>query len=25
MTILSNLAMRDIETLAHPNTNLATL
>src|SRR6202790_5718597 len=25
MTILSNLAMRDIETLAHPNTNLAQL
>jgi 4-aminobutyrate---pyruvate transaminase len=25
MTILSNLAMRDIETLAHPNTNLAAL
>ncbi len=25
MTILSNLAIRDIETLAHPNTNLAAL
>jgi 4-aminobutyrate---pyruvate transaminase len=25
MTVLSNLAIRDIETLAHPNTNLASL